>query len=353
MHLGWLSSLVIFAGLIPVAWFSGCREKNASRRRATQASLPLAVTVAACRPDAGAEAELAAPRLDMEARCFALRNSRQWLRVITAPGLGGRPAGSKHSLRLARLLAAQLRRFGLRGGRPGGGFCQAFRLDGRWDQNVVARRPSRPPGGPLIIVGAHYDSLGVEAGKPHAGADDNASGVAALMEVARLVGRGAAPRAEVLVIAFGGEERGLVGSKHYVSQSSGDLSRTRLMINLDMVGRQLLEGQQVRRLLGDPTDTLGYVLSDRGSGWTRPLVTRVSKRLGVVVVGIPESFLKLAGFLSDSVPFSPHVPTIFFSTSLHDDYGKLTDTADKIDHGQIQRTVAMVLGLLGEQPGAP
>ena len=53
-------------------------------------------------------------------------------------------------------------------------------------------------------MGAHYDSLGMKTGKPHRGADDNASGVAALMEVARLLGRGAAPRAEVLVIVFGG-----------------------------------------------------------------------------------------------------------------------------------------------------
>ena len=358
MIVGWHPGLVIGAGLMAVACFLGCREKSTRGRPDAAAAPTPVVTPAVCRPDAGAQPDLAAPALDLKAPGFAIKNSRRWLKLITAPGLGGRPAGSKHSLRLARLITGQLHRFGLRAGRLGKGagpdFCQPYRLGALWDQNVVARRPSRPPGGPLIIVGAHYDSLGLEAGKPHPGADDNASGVAALMEVARLLGRGAAPRAEVLVIAFGGEERGLLGSKHYVSKAKarGMLGRVRLMINLDMVGRQLLEGQPVRALLGDPTDTLGYVLSDRGSDWTGPLLTRVSKRLGVNVVGIPESFLKLAGFLSDSVPFSPHVPTVFFSTSLHSDYGKLTDTPDKIDHHQIRRTVTLVLGLLAAQRAA-
>lgn len=344
----WLSILVIGTALLTVACFLGCSRKK-SRRRSGVPPGP----VASCRADAGVLTALPRVNLDPEAAGFSEANSRAWIRALTAPGLGGRPAGSPHSLRLARLLARRLEAFGLRGGAPGNRFCQPYPLKGRWDQNVVARRPSRPPGGPLIIVGAHYDSLGLEAGKPHPGADDNASGVAALMEVARLLARGAAPRAEVLLIAFGGEELGLLGSKHFVAHAAGELRRARLMINLDMVGRQLLEGQTVRALLGDPSDTIGYVLSERGERWTGPLLAAVSKRLGIRVVGIPEALLKMAGFLSDSVPFSPHVPTIFFSTSLHDDYAQLTDTPDKIDHGQIRRTAALVLGVLERKSALP
>ncbi len=348
LHVRWLSILVIGASWILVACYSGCREKKSVEARREAPSQPRLPAVATCRSQTPAAPALGAPTLALDAGGFSVSNSRQWLRVVTAPGLAGRPAGSKHSLRLARLLASQLLRFGLRPGLEDGSYCQGFRMGEKGDQNVVARRPSTPAGGPLIIVGAHYDSLGLQGGKPHPGADDNASGVAALMEIARLLGRGAAPGVEVLVIAFGGEEKGLLGSKHYVSTASKALGQARLMINLDMVGRQLLEGQQVRALLGDPKDTIGYVVSDRGSDWTQPLLKRTSRKHGISVVGIPEDFLKLSGFLSDSVPFSPHVPTVFFSTSLHDDYGKLTDTPDKIDHSQIQRTVVLVLALMSQ-----
>lgn len=251
------------------------------------------------------------------------------------------------------MLAAQLARFGLRPGPGSTGFCQRFPLGRQWDQNVIARRPPSLPrrGGaaPVVIIGAHYDSQGVAAsGRHFPGADDNASGVAALLELARLLGRGAAPGVDVWIVAFGAEERGLLGSKYFVRHAPVELRRVALMINLDMVGRQLLEGQPVRSLLGNPKDTLGYVISEKRMQANNRLLQRVSKRLGIEVVGIPELILKLSGFLSDSVPFSRSTPTLFVSTSLHPDYGKVTDTPEKIDHAQLGRAVRLVLGVVGE-----
>lgn len=137
----WLSVVVIGAALLAVAGFLGCRRKKA-RPRPAAPPVP-----AACRSDAGVLAALRVVSLDQGAAGFSEANSRAWVRALTAPGLGGRPAGSSHSLRLARLLARRLAGFGLRGGAPGDRFCQPYPLRGGWDQNVVARRPSQPPGG--------------------------------------------------------------------------------------------------------------------------------------------------------------------------------------------------------------
>ena len=95
-----------------------------------------------------------------------------------------------------------------------------------------------------VVVGAHYDHLGLgefgstgEAGEIHNGADDNASGVAALLAAARALGGGPRPARSVLFVAFTGEELGLIGSSWYAEHAGFALERTVAMINLDMVGR--------------------------------------------------------------------------------------------------------------------
>src|SRR5205085_6139978 len=104
-----------------------------------------------------------------------------------------------------------------------------------------------------IVVGAHYDHLGRgEAGgsldahpgkEIHHGADDNASGTAALLECARAIARGERPRRSVLLAFFSGEELGLLGSAHYVREPARPLERTIAMVNMDMVGR--MKGKRI------------------------------------------------------------------------------------------------------------
>ncbi len=114
-------------------------------------------------------------------------------------------------------------------------------------RNVVAVLPgSDPHGTQSLVIGAHYDHLGLggfgslspdQAGEVHNGADDNASGTAVLIEVARALAAGPPLAQDVLFIAFTGEERGLWGSAHYVSAPLLPLDGTVAMLNLDMVGR--------------------------------------------------------------------------------------------------------------------
>ena len=114
-------------------------------------------------------------------------------------------------------------------------------------RNVVAVLPgSDPHGMQSLVIGAHYDHLGLggfgslspdQVGEVHNGADDNASGTAVLIEAARALASGPPLAQDILFIAFTGEERGLWGSAHYVSAPLLPLDGTVAMLNLDMVGR--------------------------------------------------------------------------------------------------------------------
>lgn len=97
----------------------------------------------------------------------------------------------------------------------------------------------------VIVVGAHYDHLGVSkrmfsgtgSEEIHNGADDNASGTSGVLEMARVIASGPKLRRHVLFMAFSAEEMGLLGSRHYVKSPTVDLSRIKAMVNFDMIGR--------------------------------------------------------------------------------------------------------------------
>ena len=170
--------------------------------------------------------------------------------------LEGRETGTPGEALAARYIAAQFEELGLAPGGTDGGWFQPFEY--RYNPNPHAPAPEgasrtgRNVIGVLdhgaartIVIGAHYDHLGyggfgsLQPGDSliHNGADDNASGVAALLEIARQLKGSQARQNNVLVIAFSGEELGLYGSKHFVKAPAVALDQINYMINLDMVGR--------------------------------------------------------------------------------------------------------------------
>lgn len=288
---------------------------------------------------------------------------KAWVEVLADPALKGRAAGSAEARRVAALLAGELAALGFAGAPGDGEMCWSFDEGKLTDQNVIAhfeRSPGRAgaAGGggskrPIVIVGAHYDAQGTDGqGNVYPGADDNASGVAALLEIARLITQDERrTESDLLFIAFGAEERGALGAKAYVARPTAPLERAAVMINLDMVGRPFLDGLPLRAFLGKTDTTIGFLTSERDREALDARVRSVAREAGARVLGIPESIMEMTGFLSDSVVFSEHMPTIFFSTSGHVDYHRPTDTAEKIDYGQMERVVKLVLGLL-RQPFA-
>ena len=195
--------------------------------------------------------------------------------------------------------------------------------------------------GPLaketIIVGAHYDHLGY--GGPsslagtkkrliHFGADDNASGTTAIMELARRFA--AIPNRQgrrLVFIAFSGEELGLFGSRHYAENPIFPLADTVAMFNLDMVGR----------LTQDPKTKLDKLLTE-GHGTAKPfkaMIDDAAKQFGFLLSS------KAGGFgPSDHATFcGKDIPVLFLWTGDHKDYHRPTDTPDKIDFPGMRRIV--------------
>jgi hypothetical protein len=195
----------------------------------------------------------------------------------------------------------------------------AFNVVGR----LHAAGPAPAPG--VVIVGAHYDHLGfgdhhsLAPGirQPHVGADDNASGAATVLEVARaLSARAGTLSRDVLFVTFSGEEEGVLGSTHFTRTPPAGLaiSEVRAMINLDMVGR-LRENRAT--ILGAASATEWPALLAEVCAEARIECTPSTT----------------GGFgPSDQMPFyAAGVPVAHFFTGSHRDYHKPSDTADRIN----------------------
>ena len=185
-----------------------------------------------------------------------------------------------------------------------------------------------------IVIGAHYDHLGLghfgardasAAGKIHFGADDNASGTAVLLDVARrFANLPARPARTIVFVAFSAEELGLYGSRHFVDRALS-LASTKAMINLDMVGR----------LRSNRLTVFG---TRSGQNFSR-IVTTAAAQLGLSVTE------------SDDVGRSDHlsfynkkIPVLHFFTGNHEDYHRASDTWDKLNVEGMAQISDLVLG---------
>lgn len=175
-----------------------------------------------------------------------------------------------------------------------------------------------------VIIGAHYDHLGfggegsLYRGKTeeiHNGADDNASGVAALIELARYCKSLPEPKYNYLFIAFSGEEMGLLGSKHYAKEPSIDLSSVNYMFNMDMVGR---------------FDTAKKSITAMGVG-TSPTWKEIVHNSDTTIMKIATTESGIGP--SDHTSFYlKDIPVLHFFTGTHTDYHKPTDDEEKINY---------------------
>lgn len=182
-----------------------------------------------------------------------------------------------------------------------------------------------------VVLGAHFDHLGygedgnsmLRTGEKliHNGADDNASGTAALIELARLLKKSKAKKNNYLLIAFSGEELGLYGSKYFVDNPTIDLTSVNYMLNMDMVGR-----------LNDSTKALavgGYGTSPQ---WASVILAQDKKLPFVVKIDSSGT-----GPSDHTSFYRKDIPVLFFFTGQHKDYHRPSDDADRINYeGELQ-----------------
>lgn len=187
--------------------------------------------------------------------------------------------------------------------------------------NVAAAIPGTEAPDQWIVVTAHYDHVGVQGGQIYNGADDNASGTAALLELARML-RDHPPRHSVLLLALDGEEAGLLGARAFVANSPIPLENMVVNINLDMIAR------------GD--NGILWVVGTRQYPAIRPVVDALAEQPGIErrygfddpAAPRSESWVNA----SDQAAFHARgVPFVFFSVEEHGDYHQPTDDADLID----------------------
>ena len=222
-----------------------------------------------------------------------------------------------------------LQRFVARGAE----LAHAGRPEGVATQNVVALVPGRDPAlsGQYVVIGAHFDHLGrstngamdPEAGNAiRNGADDNASGAAAVLELARLLA--AHPtRRSIVIVHFSGEELGLLGSQWFVEHPPVPLDSVDAMLNFDMVGR----------LKNDRLIVYGVSTATELPGIVQGANTAPAFDLKAVGDGYGPS--------DQSSFYAKGIPVLHFFTDLHEDYHRATDDASKIDSVGAARVVAM------------
>lgn len=203
--------------------------------------------------------------------------------------------------------------------------------------NVAAHLPGHSE--EYVIIGAHYDHLGLggegslapsKKGAVHPGADDNASGTAALIELARLfAARAGELERGILFLAFAGEEIGLLGSSHWVNNPALPLENAVAMINMDMIGR-VRDGKIYAGGVGT------------GAGLKALVEDAVSQS------GLKADISELGASASDHTSFiSKRIPSLFFFSGLHSDYHKPSDTWEKIHSEPAAKVVNLVADVAG------
>jgi len=191
---------------------------------------------------------------------------------------------------------------------------------------------------PWVALGAHYDHLGTgtggnslasreEAGKPHVGADDNASGTAAVIALAEALSKQPQRKRNLLIALWSAEEIGLIGSKEFVTMPPVPIDQIEAYVNFDMVGRM-----KDNKLAAQATGT---------SPVWGSLIERANVRAGFDIAIQPDPYQP-----TDVSSFNDAaVPSLNFTTGAHTDYHKPSDTADKINYEDLDRVVDLAAAI--------
>ena len=261
---------------------------------------------------------------------------RDNLADLAGPALHGRGSGTDDEYHAAQYIADKLKSYGLAPAASDTAFVQAVTVhmpaNGKvptvtktW--NVLGK--IKGTSDEVILLSAHLDHLGVVNGRTYYGADDDASGVAAVMELARILAAGPQPKRTVVVALWGSEEAGFVGSKSFLQHPPFPLDRIVANLEFEMIGRP------------DPRlkpDQLWL------SGWERTNLGPELASHGASLVADPHTAEK---FFSRSDNYALAEDGIIAQTissfGLHKDYHQPTDTVDKIDFRHMDRAVASLI----------
>ncbi len=259
--------------------------------------------------------------------------------------LEGRETGKSGEEKAADYIVRRMQEIGLKPAGKNGSWYQSFDFtfspnphsaegEARRGKNVLGMIDNGAP--TTVVIGAHYDHLGhgftgsLYTGEPaiHNGADDNASGVAAMLRLADYLYDGNLTQNNYLFLAFSGEELGLYGSKFFTKAPTLELDKINYMINLDMVGRLNEDKELVINGVGT------------SPAWTPALET-------IRVGGIQTTTTESGIGASDHTSFYlKDIPALHFFTGLHSDYHKPADDAHLINYPGILEVTDFIIALI-------
>lgn len=288
---------------------------------------------------------------------------KKYLYIIASDTMEGRETGSVGQKRAAEYLVQNYKRFGVSSAKKATNYYQyisSSQLVGESaeklndSENIVAFIKGSEKPNEVIILSAHYDHVGKMGNEIFNGADDDASGTAALLEVAQAFkiaqSEGKGPKRSILFLHLTGEEHGLLGSNYYVKHPLVPLKNTIADINIDMIGR--------RDYLHPTTNNYVYVIGS----------DRLSTDLDKVCRKVNEKYVQLDLDYKFNDPFDPNhfyersdhynfakkgIPSVFLFNGIHDDYHKTTDTVDKIEFDALCKRTKLAFCIAWELANMP
>ena len=290
-------------------------------RLAALSSVAAVLMLSACvTPEAEAPAAPAGPTASQQ----------QWLddiRTLSADAMQGRDTGSPGGEMARNYIVGRLEALGVAPSPMGR--LQPWEMQGRTRSgpktyngtNILGVIPGTRVGGRWIVVSAHYDHVGVNEGQIYNGADDNASGVATMLALAADLKR-QAPEHGVIIVAFDGEERGLLGAKHFVEAPPVPLETIAMNLNFDMTARAETDGKL-------------WVTGTYQNPQFRPILEGIPAN-GAVALAFGKDTPQDTGEdnwvdSSDHAPFyHAQVPFLYLGVNYHPDYHRPSDDFDKI-----------------------
>ena len=272
------------------------------------------------------------------------------VRILASDSLAGRETGTDGARMAASYLENRMKQLGLKPAGGAGGFTQEFSFKPKKDPHSEVQFGQTSDssitginvlglidngGARTVILGAHYDHLGMggegslHRGDPaiHNGADDNASGVAVLLQLANRIKNWPEAKDNYLILSFSGEEMGLLGSNYFAKNPTLDLGQVPYMLNLDMVGR----------LRQDST------LSVSGTG-TSPIWPQM---LNTLNPGFKLVLSESGVGPSDHTSFYlQDIPVLHFFTGQHEDYHRPTDDAERLNYNGMEQITGYLFDLV-------
>ncbi len=313
--------------------FEGTEPVNVAKGEWNAVNSPLSVTLAPRPGSPSVEKAAALPRRKALATLdpvFSAERMKKTVEYLASEELGGRAPGSIGLRKAGNFIEDAFKSAGLLPGADDGTYSQRWMdvVDGNGTRdtvrNIIGIIPGTNPklSGESVVISAHYDHLGMgwpaahkeNAGKVHYGADDNASGVAVMCELAKTLGTTLKPQRTVVFVAFASEENGLRGSKYYVERCTRFPAKKAIgVLNFDAVGR--LNAKKVSILNSSSAREWKFIFM--GASY---------------VTGVETEIITQDLDASDQRSFiEAGVPGVQFFSGVNADYHRPSDTPDKID----------------------